>query len=111
MKAAFIVIGAIVLTGCSATQPKIVHDQSQYCNTSSETVLRNGQTVDSEVVVECTDKPSLNSPKIVQSGIADHCREHYYMMNGKYKRGFVCRKLDVNGGHGGWEIVNPGHFN
>jgi hypothetical protein len=48
---------------------------------------------------------------IVKSGIADTCREYWYNVHigGKlrYKKGYICRKLDVNGGHGGWEIVNP----
>lgn len=111
MKKTLLVLSIVALTGCSATAPKVVHNPEQYCHTSSTKTLKDGSTSSSEVVVECSDKPDLNNMKIVKAGIADTCREYYYYMNGVYKRGYICRKLDKNGGHGGWEIVNRMHFN
>lgn len=60
MKYLAILLGLIYLTGCSST-PKVV-DQTQYCHTSSTTVLKDRTTSSSETVVECTDKPN---PKAV----------------------------------------------
>lgn len=111
MKISLILIGLIILTGCSTTAPTVVHDPDQYCYTSSTKTLKDGSTASSEVTVECSDKPNLNNMKIVKAGIADSCREYYYRMHGKYKKGYICKKLDSNGGHGGWEIVNRMHFN
>lgn len=56
MKYLAILIGLFYLTGCSST-PKVV-DQTQYCHTSSTTVLKDGTNSSSETVVECTDKPN-----------------------------------------------------
>jgi len=56
MKYLAILLGLIYLTGCSST-PKVV-DQTQYCHTSSTTVLKDRTTSSSETVVECTDKPN-----------------------------------------------------
>jgi hypothetical protein len=103
---------ALILGACSATNPKVqTVDQSQYCYTDQKIVKKNNTEVSSETVVTCSDKPNLNNMKIVKSGIADSCREYYYYVGKEYKRGFICKKLDKNGGHGGWEIVNRKHFN
>ena len=61
MKYLAIVLGFVVLTGCSSTH-KMVVDQTQYCHTSSTTVLKNQTISSSETVFECTDKPN---PKAV----------------------------------------------
>lgn len=57
MKYLAILLGLIYLTGCSSTPVKVV-DQTQYCHTSSTTVLKDRTTSSSETVVECTDKPN-----------------------------------------------------
>lgn len=111
MKVMVLLLLAVVLGACSSTKPLSINDTRQYCNTDQTIVLKNNEEVDSETVVKCSDKLDLNNSLMVKSGVADTCREYWYNVhiNGvlKYKRGFICRKLDVNGGHGGWEIVNP----
>lgn len=94
---------ALTLGACSSA-PKVVNNQQQYCNTD-QVIVNKDNDVSSETVVTCTDRVDMSM--ITKSGIADTCREYYYIAGGKYKRGFICRKLNVNGGHGGWEIVNP----
>jgi uncharacterized protein YcfL len=99
------------LGACSST-PKIeLADQSQYCYTDQKIVNKDNKQVSSETTLTCSDRLDLNNSMIVKSGIADTCREYWYNVhiNGqlRYKKGYICRKLDVNGGHGGWEIVNP----
>jgi len=57
MKYLSLIICILGMTGCSSTSLKVV-DQSQYCYTSSKTVLKNGTNSSSETVVECSDKPN-----------------------------------------------------
>ena len=58
MKYMIILLGIVVLTGCSSTSAVKKIDQSQYCHTSSTTVLKDQTTSSSEVKVECSDKPN-----------------------------------------------------
>lgn len=98
----------IMLGACSA--PKNLANAPQYCYTDETIETKDGE-VSSNTKVECTDRPNLKNNMIVKTGIADTCRPHYYYVTigGKQeqRRGFVCRKLDVNGEHGGWEIISP----
>jgi len=58
MKYLAILIGAVVLTGCSSASKELVTNEVPYCHTSSTTVLKDSTTSSSETVVECTDKPN-----------------------------------------------------
>lgn len=111
MKLFVLLLVSVTLGACSSTPRVETANQNQYCYTDQTIVKKDNEEISSETVLTCTDKPNLNNMKIVKSGIADTCREYYYFVNNKYKRGYICRKLDINGGHGGWEIVNRRHFN
>ena len=55
-KIALIITGAVLLTACASTnEPLVQAKKPQYCNTSEEIVVKNGQTVDSVTLIECTD--------------------------------------------------------
>jgi hypothetical protein len=105
-----VVICFLIMLGACSSAPKNLANKPQYCYTD-ETIINKDDKVSSETKVECTDRPNLKNNMIVKTGIADSCRPHYYYVTiaGKQeqRRGFVCRKLDVNGEHGGWEIINP----
>lgn len=58
MKYLAILVGTIILTGCSSASKELVVNEVPYCHTSSTTVLKDSTTSSSETVVECTDKPN-----------------------------------------------------
>ena len=95
---ALLILGAVLIQGCASKQ--LTADRPEYCHTTKDILVK----------VECTDKIA-DQNFLARSGIATDCREYYYRVviggEQKYKRGFVCKKLDKNGEHGGWEIVNP----
>lgn len=97
----------ISLTGCSST-PKVVAQKPQYCHTSQEILIKNGQKVDSATLVECTDD-QVKKLFQVRSGMAPNCGEFTYWMNlgGRdvQRKGISCQKPD-----GSWEIVNTAGY-
>lgn len=96
-----LLLGAIVLVGCSTT-PEYNY-QSQYCYTDQRITKKNN-SVDSETVLECTDRPSRQT-QIQRAGIDPSCREFWYpeVRYGErvMTRGVVCEKYD-----GTSEIIN-----
>ena len=95
-----LIVGALVLAGCSSTQHNY---QSQYCYTDQRIQKQDG-TVNSNTVLECTDRPSRQT-EIQRAGIDAGCREFWYP---EYRwgkrhlvRGVICEKLD-----GTTEIIN-----
>lgn len=106
MKYLAILTGLIVLAGCSSTQVKVV-DQSQYCHTSSKTILQDGTTSSSETVVECSDKPNpyarfSNGMDMTKCGWANQA----YVLHGRryLKQVMACQLQD-----GSWTYV-PNNF-
>ena len=98
---------AVLLTACAATQePMVQAERPQYCHTSEQTEIKDGQTVDSVTVIECTDD-EIKKLFQVKSGMAPNCGEFTYWMkiggNDVQRRGVSCQKPD-----GTWEIVNTG---
>jgi hypothetical protein len=106
IRLALLITGAILLTACASTQAPVVAEKPQYCNTSETVVVRNGETVDSATVVECTDD-RIKKLFQVKSGMAPNCGEFvYWTKRGGHdvqRRGVSCQKPD-----GTWEIVNTG---
>ena len=103
-----LVVGAIALGGCSSAQTKVVDHTPQYCHTSQEILTKNGKTVESQTLVECTD----DQVKRVTShrlGLSPHCGEFTYWMNlggqNVQRKGISCQKPD-----GSWEIINTAGF-
>lgn len=59
------------LSGCSST-PKVQAQKPQYCHTSQTIKTQNGDQVNSETTVECTDD-QFKRLTAVRMGMADHC--------------------------------------
>ena len=97
----FIVIG--LLSGCSST-PKVMANKPQYCHTSQTIKTQNGERVNSETVVECTDD-QVKRLTAQRMGLSPHCGEFTYWMqiggNNVQRKGISCQRLD-----GSWEVVN-----
>jgi hypothetical protein len=95
----------VALTGCSST-PKVQAQKPQYCHTSQEILIRNGEKVDSATLVECTDD-QLKRLAVARIGMAPNCGEFTYWMQigGRdvQRKGISCQKLD-----GSWEVINTG---
>jgi hypothetical protein len=97
----------VILSGCSSA-PKRVAQKPQYCHTSQTIKTQNGERVNSETVVECTDD-QIKKLFQVRSGMAPNCGEYTYWMQigGRdvQRKGVSCQKPD-----GSWEIVNAGGY-
>ena len=93
----------ITLVGCSSS-PKVQAQKPQYCHTSQTIKTQNGERVNSETTVECTDD-QIKKLFQVRSGMAPNCGEYTYWMNlgGRdvQRKGISCQKPD-----GSWEIVS-----
>jgi len=99
----FVMVAVVgILAGCASKTPE--QSQGQYCYTDQEITKSNGETVSSQTVVQCSDKPKVNH-LTRSAGIADQCRSytHTVRINGRNKnvKGFLCRFPN-----GIWEPVN-----
>jgi hypothetical protein len=96
-------LATIFLVGCSSS-PKIVAQKPQYCHTSQEILIKNGEKVDSATLVECTDDQIKRMPA-VRLGMANNCGEFTYWTRlgnrNVERKGISCQKMD-----GSWEIIN-----
>jgi hypothetical protein len=103
MKGLLLVIAtSIFLTACASNQP--AQPLGQYCYTDQEIVVRNGENVESQSVIRCSDRPKVNH--VTRSaGVASECRSyrHVIRQNGvnRHVKGFLCKFPD-----GTWEPVN-----
>jgi hypothetical protein len=93
--------GAFALAGCSTPQ----YDYTgQYCYTDQVIVKDGENTVSSQTVLQCTDRPGQQA-LIQRAGIDAGCREFWYdeRRYGRFvkQRGVACEKFD-----GSLEIVN-----
>lgn len=97
------IVATIFLVGCSSS-PKIVAQKPQYCHTSQEILIKNGEKVDSATLVECTDDQIKRMPA-VRLGMANNCGEFTYWTRlgnrNVERKGISCQKMD-----GSWEIIN-----
>jgi uncharacterized protein YceK len=99
-----LVLAAVMaLSGCSSS-PKVTAQKPQYCYTSQNIVVKNGEKVDSATLVECTDDQIKRMPA-VRLGMANNCGEFKYWMqigaNYVQRKGISCQRLD-----GTWEVIN-----
>ena len=96
-------IGLVALAGCSSS-PKVTAQKPQYCHTSQNIVIRNGEKVDSATLLECTDDQIKRMPA-VRLGMAPNCGQFSYWMQigGSHvqRKGISCQRLD-----GTWEVIN-----
>ena len=100
-------LACLALSACSSA-PKKVAEKPQYCHTSQTILTKNGEKVESQTLVECTDD-QIKKLFQVRSGMAPNCGEFTYWMNlgGRdvQRKGISCQKPD-----GSWEIVNVGGY-
>jgi uncharacterized protein YceK len=93
----------MALTGCSSS-PKVTAQKPQYCHTSQNIVVKNGEKVDSATLVECTDDQIKRMPA-VKLGMAPNCGQFTYHMqigsNYVQRKGISCQRLD-----GTWEVIS-----
>ena len=93
----------MALTGCSSS-PKVTAQKPQYCHTSQNIVVKNGEKVDSATLVECTDDQIKRMPA-VRLGMAPNCGQFTYHMqigsNYVQRKGISCQRLD-----GTWEVIS-----
>ena len=106
MKYLAILIGAIVLTGCSSTS-QVVKTEVPYCYTSSTKILKDSTVSSSETVVECSDKPN---PRAVFDNGMDTSKcgwaTQAYVINGRrYMKQVMACQLQ----NGAWTYV-PNHI-
>lgn len=96
-------IGLVALAGCSSS-PKVTAQKPQYCHTSQNIVIRNGEKVDSATLLECTDDQIKRMPA-VRLGMSLNCGQFSYWMqiggNHVQRKGISCQRLD-----GTWEVIN-----
>jgi len=107
VRLALLITGAVLLTACASTKAPVVAEKPQYCHTSQEIAIKDGDTVDSVTVVECTDD-EIKRLFQVRSGIAPNCGyfDYWTRIGGKdvLRKGISCQKPD-----GTWEIVNTAY--
>ena len=103
-----VTLGAMIsLIGCSSS-PKVVAEKPQYCYTSQTIQTQNGNKVNSNTTVECSDD-QVKRLFHVRSGMAPTCGEFFYWtkIGGRdvQRKGVSCQKPD-----GTWEIVNTSQW-
>jgi len=107
IRLALILSSAYLLTACASTKEPIVQaEKPQYCHTTEQIVVENGEKIDSITTVECTDD-NIKRLFQVKSGMSPNCGEYTYWMKiggqDVQRKGVSCQKPD-----GTWEIVNTG---
>jgi type IV pilus biogenesis protein CpaD/CtpE len=103
MKTLIAILAALALTACSSA-PKVQAEKPQYCHTSQTIAVKNGETVDSTTVLDCTDD-QVKRVTTARIGMAKNCGYFTgWMKRGGYDvqyRGISCQLPD-----GSWEIVD-----
>jgi hypothetical protein len=93
----------MALAGCSSA-PKVQAQKPQYCHTSQTIKTQNGEKVNSETTLECTDD-QIKRVAEKRLGLSPYCGEFTYWTklggNDVQRKGISCQKPD-----GSWEIVN-----
>jgi len=89
-----------LIAGCSSSPKQAA---APYCYTNQDIRVQNGERVNSETRLQCSDNP-VDRMAIRNYGISPHCGEYVYNMTigGKnvQRRGYACQKLD-----GTYEVV------
>lgn len=100
-------IAILALAGCSSAS-KVAAKKPQYCHTSQTIQTQNGEKVDSQTVIECTDD-EVKRLFHVRSGMAPNCGVFTYWtkIGGRdvQRKGVSCQKPD-----GSWEVVNTAGY-
>lgn len=100
MRELLLATSIVALAGCASND--VVYNP-QYCYTD-QTIVKQGDAVQSETRLECTDRPGQQMA-IQRAGIDAKCEEFFYteFRRGKpvVERGVRCEKFN-----GTWEIIN-----
>lgn len=100
---AIITVFGVIASGCSSA-PKVEAQKPQYCHTSQNILLKNGEKVESATMVECTDD-QIKRLAANRLGMASNCGEFSYWMRiggqDVQRKGISCQKPD-----GSWEVVD-----
>ncbi len=97
------VIVISLLSGCSSA-PKVQAQKPQYCYTSQTIKTQNGERVNSDTTVECTDD-QVKRVTVARVGIGSNCG--YF--NGWMKKGgqdVQYRAISCQLPDGSWEILD-----
>jgi hypothetical protein len=104
MRLTLLLILTLTATACSTTSPRVVADKPQYCHTSQDIILKDGENISSATHVQCTDD-QIKKLAEARIGLSPYCGEFtYWMQIGGHdvqRKGISCQKPD-----GSWEIVN-----
>lgn len=93
----------MALTGCSSA-PKVQAQKPQYCHTSQTIKTQNGDRVNSETTVECTDD-QVKKLTVARVGLSNNCG--YF--NGWMKKGgrdVQYRAISCQLPDGSWEVLD-----
>ena len=100
-----VILLTLTVIGCSSA-PK--GPAKPYCYTAQEIRTKNGSTVSSETLLQCTDDP-IEKVTVKRAGVAKNCGLYTYTvtLNGRptEQRGLACEKFDGN-----WEIIPNYHY-
>jgi hypothetical protein len=103
MKYVIALAALALISGCSSS-PKVKAEKPQYCHTSQTIKSQNGDRVESQTVVECTDD-QIKRVAQKRLGSSPYCGEFTYWMqiggNNVQRKGISCQKPD-----GSWEVIN-----
>jgi len=97
------VIAISLLSGCSAA-PKVAAPKPQYCYTSQTINTQNGERVNSQTTVECTDD-QIKRVTTARVGMASNCGYFTSWMK-KGGRDVQYRAISCQLPDGSWEIVD-----
>lgn len=89
-----LLLSVILMSACSSTgQVATKSHIPQYCQTDETIQIKDGKTVSSNTIVQCSDNvvKKMLPPKM---GLAESCREHWYEVNinGQMveRKGYAC---------------------
>lgn len=102
MKLGLAVLVVVYLAGCASAPPNTAR---QFCYTSKDITVQDGEKVKSQTQVRCNDDPIETLPT-VRMGVSARCFEHPYrqqLPNGRIIEGinYACQKRD-----GSWEVID-----
>jgi hypothetical protein len=107
MKPLILAAVSLALVGCSSS-PKAVAEKPPYCITNQTITLKNGEKVESQTVLECTDD-QIKRLAERRLGLSLYCGEFTYWMqiggNNVQRKGVSCQKPD-----GSWEVINTSGY-
>lgn len=91
MKIAILLTAGLILTGCASSPPRLV--TNQYCNTYQTVETKNGEKVDANTTIKCSDDP-IEKYAPLKMGIAKDCYATSVNTNRGREKFYVCKRFD-----------------